>query len=290
MTAKVLFAGCRDLPEGTGDEHGAAKVLAEAGAEVRWAVWDDPQAPFADADLVVLRATWDYPERHGEFLAWCESVPCLRNSAAVVRWNTDKRYLLDLAAAGVPVVPTDVVVPGAEVHWPDGEFVVKPAVGAGSRGARRFGADDRMRAAAHLRALHDGGRPALVQPYQADVDTNGETALVFVGGVYSHAFTKAAMLTGPEGDAAGPTGAEKRTAADPEPEQRAAAEETLDAATGLLGMTRGDLLYARVDVVTGHDGVPLLLELELTEPYLGFAHAEGAAVSRFASAVRAQLG
>ncbi len=290
MTARLLFAGCRKLPEGSGDEHAVIRALADAGVESRWAVWDDADVDFTAADLVVLRATWDYSRRRDEFLAWCDSVPHLRNSAAVARWNTDKRYLLELAEAGVPIVPTDLVEIGDTACWPDGEYVVKPAVGAGSLGARRFGPGDRDRAAEHLRDLHADGRAALVQPYQAHVDAHGETALVFVGGVYSHAFTKAAMLTGVHRDGTGISGAEKLTAARPEPAHRRAAEEALDAATGLLGVTRTDLLYARVDVVTGDDGAPLLLELELTEPYLGFAHADSAASSRFAAAVRAQLG
>ena len=66
--------------------------------------WDDPATE--DADLVILRATWDYAERRDEFLAWTRRVRNLLNAPDVVAWNSDKRYLRDLAAAGVPVVPS----------------------------------------------------------------------------------------------------------------------------------------------------------------------------------------
>ncbi len=48
------------------------------------------------------------------------------------------------------------------------------------------------------------------------------------------------------------------------------------------------LLYARVDLVPGPDGAPLLIELELVEPSLFLAHAPGAA-DRLATAIAARL-
>ncbi|GLZ28776.1 ATP-grasp domain-containing protein [Lentzea sp. NBRC 105346] len=278
---KVAFAACAALPHGDGDDDAALTALSDLGIAAEWAVWGDPVA----ADLVVLRATWDYTERLPEFLDWCASVPRLVNSPEVVKWNTDKSYLVSLLDLGVPVVPTTVVEPGERPVWPDGEFVVKPAIGAGSRGASRFAAGQFDEAQAHLDSL---GANALVQPYQSRVDGEGETALVFFGGVYSHAFTKGAMLS-PDAtkDASGLYVEEKLAPARPSPAKRALAEDVLDAAADLLRLKRSDLLYARVDLVTGADGRPLLLELELTEPSLGFRQADVGAPLRFASAVRA---
>ncbi|QRP43763.1 RimK family alpha-L-glutamate ligase [Amycolatopsis sp. FDAARGOS 1241] len=287
MTREAVFAACAKMPEGDGDDNAAVSALSDLGFTVRWGVWDDPAVDFSSADVVVLRATWDYPERRAEFLDWCESVPALCNPAAVVRWNTDKSYLVELLDAGVPTVPTTLVEPGEQAKWPKVPFVVKPSVGAGSVGAARFGADA-AGAAEHLRTLHAEGRTALVQPYQSSVDTQGEIALVYLGGVYSHAFTKAAML----GSGVDPSGlflAEKLAAAVPASGVRAVAEDALDAACSLLSILRAELLYARVDVVRGEDGHPLVLELELTEPSLGFRNADAGAPLRFASAVRQQL-
>ncbi|MFE0028321.1 RimK family alpha-L-glutamate ligase [Amycolatopsis sp. NPDC059021] len=288
MTFSAILVGCPQLPEGDGDEHAVPAALADVGFGVRWASWDDGSVDFTAADLVILRASWDYAERRDEFLGWCESVPALVNAAPVVRWNTDKSYLAELIGAGLPVVPTELVKPGDEARWPGSDFVVKPSVGAGSRGAARFTAEATGAALAHLTALHGDGHTVLVQPYQSSVDVHGETALVYFGGIYSHAFTKGAMLGG-ELDESGLYVTETLASTEPAADLRALAEDTVDAASALLGILRAELLYARVDVVRGEDGAPLLLELELAEPSLGFRHADAGAPLRFASAVRGQL-
>lgn len=282
---RVLLAACAALPRGDGDDEVLLTALREAGCVADWIVWNDPAAPTADADLVILRATWDYDASRAAFLAWCESVPRLRNTAAVARWNTDKAYLLDLAAAGVAIVPTELVAPGAEARWPDGEFVVKPSVGAGSRGAKRFAPGEAARADAHLRTLHAGGRAALVQPYQSAVDSDGETAVVFIAGEYSHAFVKGPLLVPGTGlDSSGLYAPETLDVADMSPELREFAADAVDAGARVLGVDRAELLYARVDVVRGANGEPLLLELELTEPSLGFKFGGGSAAQRMAAA------
>ena len=123
----------------------------------------------------------------------------LLNAPAVVAWNTDKRYLADLADAGVPTVPSRFFAPGERVRLPAGEVVVKPAVGAGSVGAQRFSNPEAARR--HAADLQADGRTVLVQPYDARVE-DGETALVFLGGRQSHAFTKGPIMP-PPGQRAG---------------------------------------------------------------------------------------
>ncbi|MFE6617145.1 RimK family alpha-L-glutamate ligase [Amycolatopsis sp. NPDC057786] len=287
MSGSAIFVACAALPEGDGDEHAVPEALADLGFKTRWAAWDDTTVDFSAADIVVLRATWDYAERRDEFLSWAETVPTLANSAEVARWNTDKSYLAELGDAGVAVVPTTLIAPDEQApRWPKGEFVLKPAIGAGSRGAGRFTAGDA--AAAHLSGLQADGNTVLLQPYQSSVDSAGEIALVYFGGVYSHAFSKAAML-GRELDESGLYVTEKLAPVQPAASFRALAEDALDATAALLGILRAELLYARVDLVAGPDGRPLLLELELVEPSLGFRQTDAAAAWRFASAVRQQL-
>ncbi|MGK3203559.1 ATP-grasp domain-containing protein [Amycolatopsis sp. MEPSY49] len=285
MSPTAILVGCAELPSGDGDDDAVVPALESLGFSVSWAAWDS-SFDFASADAVILRATWDYASRRAEFLSWCESVPSLYNSADVVRWNTDKSYLVELLDAGVAVVPTSLVAPGESARFPSSDFVVKPSVGAGSRGAARFaaGAD----ASAHVSSLHADGHTVLIQPYQSSVDTAGELALVYLGGIYSHAFSKGAML-GSTMDASGLYLSETLAPASPPADAVALAEDVLDAASALLGILRAELLYARVDLVRGADGKPLLLELELTEPSLGFRQTDPAAALRFASAVRQQL-
>lgn len=292
---QVFLASYADLPTSNGDDTRLPDALAELDVRASWAVWDDPEVDFGKADLVVLRCTWDYTHRRAEFLRWCESLPALANSARIVRWNTHKSYLADLADVGVAVVPTRVIEPGDGVEWPDHEFVLKPAVGAGARGTARFGAGAHDAARTHLQALYEQNHAAVLQPYQEAVDAEGETALVFLGGTYSHGFVKGPMLTptaAQDGSAQGGVGvfaAGGVRPTDPAASLRRAAEDALDAACGILRIARPELLYARVDLIRGVDGEPLLLELELSEPSLGFRQTDSAAQQRFASAVRSSL-
>jgi len=93
----LCFAGCPALVEGDGDDAGLVTALRRQGLHPRWRSWDDPVT--MDADLIILRATWDYIDRLDEFLDWTRSVQNLLNAPAVVAWNTDNHYLADLAEA-----------------------------------------------------------------------------------------------------------------------------------------------------------------------------------------------
>ena len=106
---RIGLATCAALPDGWHDDHRLAAALREGDADCRFAVWDDPAVDWDRFDLVLIRSTWDYTERRDEFVSWAEAVgERLRNPPAVVRWNSDKHYLADLEAAGLPVVPTPV--------------------------------------------------------------------------------------------------------------------------------------------------------------------------------------
>jgi hypothetical protein len=265
---RIVFAGCRALVEGDGDDAGLVAALRSRGQHARWLAWDDPESE--QADLVIVRATWDYIERLDEFLAWTKRVPNLLNAPAVVAWNTDKRYLADLAAAGVPTVPSRFFAPGERVRVPDGEVVVKPAVGAGSVGAQRFTDGDAARA--HAAELQSEGRTVLVQPYDPRIEA-GETALVFIAGRQSHAFTKGPILPPPGSkpafDDSGTYAEESLQPAEPDFELWDVGHAALAAAAARLGIAVEEFLYARVDVIGGPDD-PRLLELELVEPSLGW--------------------
>lgn len=169
--------------------------------------------------------------------------------------------------------------------------MLKPSVSAGSQDTGRYDLADpehRDLARAHVRRLSTAGRTTMVQPYLSAVDSEGETALLFLAGpdglAYSHAIRKGPMLTGPD---LGPDGlykAEEISSRAARPEQLAVAERTLAAVPG--GPRR--LLYARVDLIPGPDGDPVLVELELTEPSLFIGYADGAP-DRLAAAIATHL-
>lgn len=265
---RIVLAGCRALPEGDGDDAGLVAALRTRGLHARWLAWDDPAT--LDADLVILRAAWDYIDRLEEFLDWGRRVRHLLNAPEVVAWNVDKRYLADLAAAGVPTVPSAFFAPGQCVRIPDGEVVVKPSVGAGSVAALRF--SDSERARAHAEALQAAGRTALVQPYDPRI-SDGETALVFLGGQQSHAFTKGPILPPPGAapvfDESGTYAEERLAPTEPDFELWDVGYAALAAAAARMSIESTELLYARVDIIGGAEE-PRLLELELIEPSLGW--------------------
>jgi hypothetical protein len=293
LVALVTARAARGLDE---DMPPLTAALAAAGAQSQIVDWDDARADWARFDLVVPRSAWDYAERLPEFLAWAERVTRLTtlvNPLAVVRWNTDKHYLGELARAGAPVVPTWYVEPGGDAGRTLDEFlaadagrelVVKPAVGAGSRDARRHARQDRAEILAHIEPLLASGRSVMLQPYLESVDTRGETALMYIGGRFSHAIRKGALL---------PAAGAPSTPGLFAPEEivpRAPEADELEAAGRILGAAPfGELLYGRVDLLRDPQGAPRLLELELTEPSLFLAHAPGSA-ERFAAALLAGPG
>lgn len=270
------------------DEPLLIAALESAGARARPVVWDDPTVDWSSFDAVVVRSTWDYPARRREFLTWADRVgsPRLHNSPEVLWWNTDKIYLRALARRGVATVPTTWITPNdSTASLPEtGEYVVKPSVSAGSRDTARYTPDEEERATEHVRRIQESGRTTMVQPYVAGVDTVGETALIFIGGQYSHAVRKAPLLSPGGGTVEGLFTPEKIALREPSPTERAVAAHIVTVARDLLG----DLRYARVDLVPGPDAAPLLLELELTEPSLFLSYAPAAA-ERFATVIREQI-
>ncbi|HSF26354.1 MAG TPA: hypothetical protein VLC50_02435 [Actinomycetes bacterium] len=286
MTPRIALATAAAYPDLAADGPLLLDALARHEVAAEPVVWTDPHARWSSYDLVLVRSTWDYFHRRDEFLAWIErvaGVTRLANPPEVLRWNTDKTYLRDLAAAGAPVVPTTWLHPGDTFVAPaGGDYVVKPAVSAGSLDTARYrsGEHDRL-ADEHVGRLLAAGRTVMVQPYLEAVDTAGETAQLFFAGRFSHAIRKAPML----GTAGGPPGKEYIEARVPSAAERAAAEDVLDR----LPCPRASLTYARVDLVPGDDGTPRLMELEVTEPSMFLGHDPGAA-DRFARAVVATLG
>jgi O-ureido-D-serine cyclo-ligase len=265
---------------------------AARGCDAVEVVWDDPAVEWSAFDLVVVRSTWDYFARRDEFLAWAERVAAtseLHNPASVLRWNSDKRYLRDLAGAGVPIVPTAFVEPGAPTDsaLPDDDeldVIVKPAVSAGSNDTARYRAGERDAALAHVARLQDEGRVSMVQPYQRGVDEQGETALLYFDGRFSHAIRKGAIFAAAPEIVGGLFAREQIRPRTPSAAEVGVGAAVLRRLGSLLPASALPLLYARVDLVPLADGSPAVLELELCEPSVFLAHAAGAA-ERFAAAI-----
>jgi hypothetical protein len=281
---RIGVATCAAVPPHFDDDALLVNALHALGADATRVEWTDPGVRWDQFDRVVIRSTWDYSRKHEAFLSWVDALePRVQNPARLVRWNSDKHHLADLADAGVPVVPTHFVEPGDRIPRLTDEVVVKPAISAGGRDTGRFDSTSHGQAKELITRLHREGRSALIQPYMASVDSLGEVALVFIGGQFSHAAHKRAVLRSNEvaplrDDEIG--GAEVMydpTLVVP----GAATDQQIEVATSAIAYLceRFDAspLYARVDLVSNGDGASLLLELEAVEPNLFLRYSEGAA-------------
>jgi glutathione synthase/RimK-type ligase-like ATP-grasp enzyme len=278
-TAVVAFALDEDLAP-------LADALRKTGMQVEILAWDDTSVSWKRFDAVLIRSPWDYIERLPEFLAWCEKISGqtqLLNPAEVLTWNTDKHYLAELTKRKCPVIESVFIEPNQNAdNFPDyAEFVVKPAVGAGSRDARRYVAKDRVAAVTHIKNLLTQNRAVLIQPYLAQVDNKGETALIFFKGIFSHAIRKGPLLKLNQDTDVELLTAEVINAREPSSDELHVAHQVLNA------MPFENLAYARIDLLPSEKG-PQLLELELTEPSLFFNKAPGSA-ERFAASLCERL-
>ncbi len=298
----IVFVTYGDLKQGDPDDLEALEILRKRGYNCSVADWRDSTFPFQSSRLVVLRSTWDYHLHHSEFMAWLKSLAShsiLKNSWELVQWNSDKRYLRDLAARGIDCVPTYYIEEGAEQVTRSAlaeilaslsgsspanssssfssRVVVKPSIGLSTFGVKKFDLSTVAGEDAALEHINQLARDycVMVQPFLAEVESYGERALAFIDGEFSHAIRKTAFqhlaVAGEAGEAMVP----------------ASAEEIAFGYKTLAALSEKPL-YARVDVIPDAAGALRLLELELIEPSLFLKLAEGAS-AKMADAVEACL-
>lgn len=263
-------------------------ALERAGTQFHFVDWHDESVHWSKYSLLVLRSTWDYHLRRNEFLQWLQRVSLLTtvcNSSEVVEWNSDKKYLAELGALGIAVVPTQFVSSAAEIQLTNSvmDVVVKPSVSAGSHNTFRYRdvAQEMNTVSAHISRIVEAGATAMVQEYQHAIDGAGETGLVYLNGVFSHAFRKGAILRHQPDMTNGLYAAEdvgKRIASEAEQE---IAEQVLRCVKEKFGAMP---LYARVDLIPQNNGAPQLMELELVEPSF-FLWASAGSADRAAQAI-----
>lgn len=266
-----------------------AAAFAARGLSTRLVDWDDPAVDWNSFGIALVRSPWDYTRRLSEYLAWVERAAAgtrLVNEPAVLRWCSDKHYLVELAALGAPVIPTMLLHPGDPIVLPDaGAVVVKPAVSAGSRDTERHGPEQRDAAQAHAERLLAAGRDVVVQPYLPRVESRGETAVICFDGEPSHAIRKGPILVDGVRRVVDDLYAAEDISA------RAATAAELAVARRVLEVLPFDAAptYVRIDLIEDDAGRPLVLEVEANEPSLFLAESAGAA-DRYAAAVARCLG
>lgn len=285
---RIALATYSRLPGLNDDDRLLVRSLADLGMSAEPAVWDSADTRWTEFAAVIIRSCWDYQHRLAEFHAWIERLERLRvpawNPPALLRWNSHKGYLRDLASAGVWTVPTRWVARGASVALSElltaagwQEAVVKPAVSASAHGTWRTSLASAAGDQARFDALLATG-DVMVQPYIDAVRDPGEWSLLYLGGDYSHAVLKR-PATGDfrvQWEFGG-----SAVSAEPPMAVREDAARALAAAPG-------GTLYARVDGVEENQRL-VVTELELIEPHL-FLGWDREAPGRLARALAARAG
>jgi glutathione synthase/RimK-type ligase-like ATP-grasp enzyme len=280
---QIAFVTCERLPDLHQDDRLVADALGRRGFEVTAAAWNDPAIDWRRFASVVIRAAWDYHLDEVRYAAWlrrCEEEDInLWNPAAAVLANIDKRYLIDVAAAGVEIVPIAYAERGERQsletllerqNWP--RAVVKPTVSASAYGtwetSLAVAAADQQRFDEEVMQ-----RSLLVQPFADEIVTTGEWSVVFFGGQYSHAVLKK--------PASGDFRVQEELGGHAEP--RDPSPVVVEQSRRALSLVDRPLLYARVDGIE-REGRFVLMELEINEPFLYIGSSTGAA-NRFADAI-----
>lgn len=303
--ARVALATMDDLPSHEHDDRPLVAAMQACAGAVDEPSWSDPDYDWAACDAVLLRTTWDYQERLEEFLGWVDRIAAVTrvlNPPAIVRWNVRKRYLRELAAAGIETIPTawigldgeDVIDGNDAPDAPDAAaiaemarrvapdaagYFLKPEVGATAWGTLPIDADEAgfERAAAHVAEWRSHG-PMLLQPFLPDVREFGETSIIYVDGSPAHGVRKVPVpgdyrVQDDWGATDGPW--------EPAAQARDTAARAMGAAAEITGQAP---LYGRVDFLRDAGGIFRVVELELVEPSLFLRHGPETA-ARLAAAV-----
>lgn len=252
-----------------------ADALRQAGCSVDPVAWTEV-GDVSSYDLVMPLVAWGY---HLDYPRWLELLDRaetehwpLINPPALLRWNSDKAYLAELAERGVSTVPTlaveaccDADLEEARRRFGSDWLVIKPPVSASASGTHRLGPNDDI-------PEESRRRPMIVQPLIEEISRTGEFSLMLFGGEYSHAVVKRPKsgefrvqphLGGVTLPSKAPPGAARL-------------------AKLALAAAPAEATYARVDIVPDGEGTLRIMELELIEPALFLDHAPdgGAAFTR----------
>lgn len=242
-----------------------AAVLERAGIEVEPRPWTEP-GDLDGIDLVMPLVAWGYhldsPRWHALLDRFEAERRKVLNPVALLRWNSDKRYLAELGRMGIAVIPTRIAerideAALAEARAEYGaELVIKPPVSASADGTHRLLAQDPL-------PEESRGRPMMIQPFLRSVAEEGEYSIMLFGGEYSHTIVKRPKagdyrvqphLGGTEEACAPPPGA-------------------IDLAEAALAAAPAEAAYARVDMIRDESGALAIIELEMIEPALWLQHA-----------------
>jgi glutathione synthase/RimK-type ligase-like ATP-grasp enzyme len=284
---RIAIATSALLPSIHPDDELFVALLNELGIRCEAAVWNDEAVDWRAFDAVLIRSTWDYVQHYAAYLHWLDLLERFRlqvlNPVRLLRWNSNKRYLLDLERLGVTIIPTQIVaaseLPAHVCARAGEELVIKPTVSATSWHTIRgvAGSSDFDAAVAALPTNIE----FLVQPFLPEIATEGEWSLLLFGSEYSHCVLKRPACNDyrVQNEFGGSTHEATPT--------QAILDSARHALHAVEKLGHGSSCYARIDGVR-RDGQLLIMEVEMIEPSLYF-NGNVAASRRFAHAIAACL-
>jgi glutathione synthase/RimK-type ligase-like ATP-grasp enzyme len=240
------------------------EYLRANGLDIHKEAWSDESVHWQQYDCIILKSPWDYVAKTARFYAWLHTIEQqkirLLNPAAIVKWNIDKHYLLDIVEAGLNVIPTMFIEKGETFTQEDfddmetGRLVVKPCISGSSRNTFLLERADKSKIDSVNALLQQ--EAMMVQPYMPAIE-EGEWSMVYFNGHFSHALIK--------------TPAAKDFRSQPQyggiVQAVTPGKQLLDIASEYVTQFAKGCLYARVDGLMV-DGSFQLMELELIDPYL----------------------
>ncbi len=244
--------------------------LSKLGWECEFIPWDSISINWDDFDAVIIRSTWDYQQKEKLFFKTLQSIEAstatLYNSLDTVKWNINKRYLLELEKENISIIPTRLydsfdfdIVNQLFSFFNENKLIIKPCVSAN--------ADDtfilEQNKLGSLKPVLENTfsqKDFLVQPFIKNIRIEGEYSLIYFGNRLSHVLLK----TPKNGDfrVQEEHGGILKAINKPE-------SSLIDFGNKVMETIPYQCLFSRVDVVRGSNNY-LLMEVELIEPSLYF--------------------
>lgn len=248
----IAFITEKELPRLSEDDRLLISPLKKLGINIIPAFWNDPRVNWGDFKAVIFRSCWHYYLKIREFKIWLDKLETQNsnvwNPIEIIKWNIDKTYLINLKNQGINVIPTFTSINNLNTKSED--YILKPRFGTDSYDVRRIKRND----------LNIIPKDFLVQPFIKEIVETGEISIIFIGNKISHAVRKKPKT--------GQFRTNYRSGSKWTSENLST--EHIKQARAILDSFKTYLLYARLDVIEV-DGKLMVMEIELTEPFLYFS-------------------
>jgi glutathione synthase/RimK-type ligase-like ATP-grasp enzyme len=243
------------------------EFLKGKGLDIEFVIWNDSTITWSRYDLIILKSPWDYHEQIDQFSTWLDHIHSLGirmlNPIEIIKWNSNKRYLGEISASGLSVIPTLYLDQGEVLptdkslfeKFSTDKLVVKPCVSAGAKNTIVLDLINYEELRKNVDALLSK-ESFLVQPFLKEI-INGEWSFLFFNGKYSHSVLKV-----PKQDDFRVQAYHGGSSIYNEAE-----EKYIRQAQRYVDSFAKGTLYARVDGLIINDELSLM-EIELIEPYL----------------------